>query len=369
MSTIILNIDDNEAGRYATGRILARAGFRLAEAATAAEGIEMARSLQPDLILLDVNLPDMSGFEVCRYLKTDQETTSIPVMLMSASFVGSRDQIKGLEGGADGYLTEPLEPEVLLAHINAILRMRQAERKLDFALQEAEAANRAKDQFLAVLSHELRTPLNPILAAVTLLTDMDLPGESRPLIDIIHRNALLEARLIDDLLDVTRIAKGKLQMQFDVVNVHAVIQDVVEICSADIESKRLELDLRLNATATYVRADMARLQQVIWNLIKNAVKFTAAGGRIAISTMNSADGSIQISVVDNGIGIEPHLLTTIFDAFDQGAATTNRTFGGLGLGLAISRSIVNAHQGTLVAASAGLGHGSTFTVELKTHLN
>jgi signal transduction histidine kinase len=366
MSATILNVDDHEAGRYAISRILSKAGFNVLEAATGTDALHLVRTAHPDLILLDVNLPDATGFDVCNQLKSDRETSTIPILMISASLVGVGPQIQGLLGGADGYLSEPVEPEVLLAHITALLRMREAERRAERARQESEAANRAKDQFLAVLSHELRTPLNPILTAVSILPDMDLPEEARPLVDIIHRNALLEARLIDDLLDLTRIAKGKLQMQFGHVDVHALLMDVVAICDADIEQKDLRLTMDLRAKGTAVEADTARLQQVIWNVLKNSVKFTDPGGTIAITTENSDPGAIRIAIRDTGIGIEEHLLDKIFDAFDQGAESTNRTFGGLGLGLAISKSIVQAHNGLLTASSAGRGHGSTFTIELNT---
>jgi two-component system, sensor histidine kinase len=364
MAERILNIDDSDAGRYATNRILQRGGFITIEASTGKGGLQTAIEEQPDLILLDVNLPDVNGFDICRQLKSDPRTASIPVLMMSASFVAKRDQVKGLEGGADGYLTEPLEPEVLIAHIRALLRMRQAEQRMEEAHREAEEANRAKDHFLAVLSHELRTPLNPALAAIDLLSEYDLADDVRAMIEVIRRNLLLETRLIDDLLDVTRIAKGKLQMTSGDASLHTLIYDVIEICQSDISSKQQSLTLDLAAQHHAIHADAARILQVIWNLVKNAVKFTPAGGSITIRTDNPTPQSVRLQITDSGIGIEEHLLGRIFNAFDQGNESTNRQFGGLGLGLAISKNIIDAHNGQLSAASDGAATGATFTLVL-----
>ena len=370
MAWTILNIDDNEAGRYSVNRLLQREGYQILDAATGHDGLEIARSRHVDLIVLDVNLPDANGIDICRMVKDDPATASIPVLLLSASFIDTVDRVRGLELGADGYLTEPLEPEVLLAHVKALLRMRQAERALDKARQEAETASRAKDHFLAVLSHELRTPLNPIMGATELLSGMELSGEVRAMVDIIHRNAQLEARLIDDLLDITRIERGKLQMHLENVELHGLIADVVNIFRPEIVAKNLDLLVDLTARRHVIRADAARLQQVIWNLMRNAMKFTPAGRSITIRTENVTgdDGLDKVLLImsDTGIGIEDHQLASIFNAFDQGPLATHQTFGGLGLGLAISRGIIERHGGTLSAFSEGRDKGATFTIELAT---
>ncbi|HVK37258.1 MAG TPA: response regulator [Candidatus Kapabacteria bacterium] len=366
MAWTILNIDDDEAGRYSVNRLLRREGYDVLDAATGREGYELARSHTVDLIVLDVNLPDANGIDLCRTLKDDRLTATIPVLMLSASFIGAEDRIRGLELGADGYLTEPLEPEVLLAHVKALLRMRQAERGLERALVAAEQANNAKDHFLAVLSHELRTPLNPIMGAIELLSGMRLDDDVRALLQIIQRNALLEARLIDDLLDITRIERGKLTMHLESVGLHKLVDDVVSIFRPEFLVKHLQLGVELTATDQVVRADAARLQQVIWNLVKNALKFTPAGETITVRTDNPGPGRIRLTVADTGIGIEEHQLATIFNAFDQGSEMMHQTFGGLGLGLAISRGIVDSHGGVLTAASAGKGFGAVFTMELET---
>lgn len=245
-------------------------------------------------------------------------------------------------------------------------RMRKrTETEVRLANEVVDQASDAKNQFLAMLSHELRTPLTPVLAAVYVLeTDERMPEEFRPFIDIIHRNIELEARLIDDLIDFTRISRGTLQLNMESVDLHRLVKHVVEIVEHDLEEKRIGLALRLDANRHQLHGDAGRLQQVLWNLLKNAIKFTAPGGTITITTANDADGWITLRVSDTGIGIPEDRLPYIFNAFEQGERAVSRTSGGLGLGLAISRKIVEMHSGRLTAFSAGSGLGSTFIMEL-----
>jgi len=235
--------------------------------------------------------------------------------------------------------------------------------------QELIGANAAKDQFLALLSHELRNPLSPVIAMVGELeaSAPDSP-EIRQALEVIRRNVELEARLIDDLLDVTRISKGKLQLSLEVVCVHEVLQRAYEICREDIAEKGIEAQFQLQAERIHVEGDPARLQQVFWNLIKNSVKFTPANGRIMIETLNPSPDEIQIRITDTGIGIEQEKIDKIFNAFEQGQSSITRRFGGLGLGLAISKAMVDAHNGKIHVASAGKDLGSTFTVDLPMHV-
>jgi PAS domain S-box-containing protein len=229
----------------------------------------------------------------------------------------------------------------------------------------AEASDRAKDQFLAVLSHELRTPLMPVISAAGMLeNDALVTGQVRRLATMIRKNAELEARLIDDLLDLTRVSQGKLALQLEPVDAHATVRDVLRACAAELESKKLQLELELAAAEHQVCADPARLQQVIWNLVRNAAKFSPAGSHLAIRSMNDTAGRLTLSVADQGIGIEPELLPRIFNAFEQGGSDVTRRFGGLGLGLAISKALIEAQGGAIAATSPGQGCGATFTITL-----
>jgi PAS domain S-box-containing protein len=243
-------------------------------------------------------------------------------------------------------------------------RARLLDRESD-ARAEAEAANEAKDHFLATLSHELRTPLTPVLLLASgLAGDERVPGELRRPLDMIRRNVELEARLIDDLLDLTRITRGKLDLRLEVTDARKVVEHTIEICcEREAAAGRLRVSAELAAEDHRLWADPPRLTQVLWNLLSNAVKFTPVGGTIAVRSW-SEPGSLLIQVADSGIGIDPAAMPHIFDAFEQGRTRSPRRTGGLGLGLAISKAIAEMHGGTLTAASAGLGEGATFTLSL-----
>jgi signal transduction histidine kinase/CheY-like chemotaxis protein len=239
----------------------------------------------------------------------------------------------------------------------AAIQRRRAEERI-------EAASRAKDHFLAILSHELRTPLTPVLMATSELeAQAGLPEELRKYSGLIRRNVELEARLIDDLLDLTRISRGKLKLEFGEVDPHALLAHVCEMCHGEFLAKKLEVTVDLGATRRRLRADAARLEQVFWNLIKNAIKFTPERGRVLIRTSNR-DDQFLLQVADSGIGIDARDLTRIFGAFEQGDRSIARRFGGLGLGLSISKALIDSHGGRLTASSPGRGKGATFSVEL-----
>jgi signal transduction histidine kinase/CheY-like chemotaxis protein len=279
---------------------------------------------------------------------------------------------------------DTLEALAALADLIAqgIERMRLERERIDLlereqkARAEAESANHAKDRFLAVLGHELRTPLAPILASVSAM--LAEPGtaseaEIRSVLELTQWGIELESRLIDDLLDMTEVNRGRLRIQRKVTDAQRLIRHAVEICRAELDTGRLYLVIDLSATEHHVDADPARLEQVFWNLIKNAVKFSPKGGTLTIRTRNEprpeSEGAaldLVIEFSDIGIGMEPGLLPRIFDAFAQGEGGRVRRFGGLGLGLAICRSVMEAHGGRIGAVSAGTDRGSTFTVSLAT---
>jgi PAS domain S-box-containing protein len=270
---------------------------------------------------------------------------------------------------ADGVTTAVRDESGALIGFSKILRdvtgARMAAEALHRAKEEAETANRAKDHFLAVLSHELRTPLTPILAAVRLLElQYDLPDDALHSLNVIRRNVELEARLIDDLLDLTSIARGKLSLNFETVGLTRLIESAVSMAEPRLEGKRLRLTTRFEASGTTVSGDSARLQQILWNLMTNAVKFTPEDGAIEILVTNPTPETVSVAVTDTGIGINPEALARIFSAFEQADASITRAFGGLGLGLAIASMLAQKHGGTLTAHSEGRGKGATFTLTL-----
>ena len=239
-------------------------------------------------------------------------------------------------------------------------------RELETAKIAAEKASEAKDRFLAILSHELRTPLTPVVASASYVAENALTMSQSELLQelgTIRRNALLEAQLIDDLLDLTRISRGKIALRMERVDLHAILLEVLEMCEEEIRAKGLEISKRLGAREYEATADGARLRQIFWNLLSNAVKFTPSGGKVSVRTMNRGDDWV-LEVTDSGVGLEREEIGRIFDAFEQGEQTVAREFGGLGLGLAITRSLVEMHQGTIAAESEGKGKGATFTVQL-----
>ena len=249
----------------------------------------------------------------------------------------------------------------------AIAERNRAQASIEQQKDAVEAANRTKDNFLAMLSHELRTPLTPVMAALDVLeVDGARSPEAKNSLSMIRRNVELESQLIDDLLDLTRIAKDKLQLRFGPLDAHEVINNVVEICRPEAQARNLTLHLNLRSGAHHVSGDAAKFQQIVWNLLKNAIKFTADNGEITISSSNPETQLIAIAVHDTGIGIEPEIMNRIFDPFEQGERAFQRRYGGLGLGLAISKSLAQAHGGTLIARSEGRDRGSTFVFTMKT---
>ena len=243
-------------------------------------------------------------------------------------------------------------------------QLRAALRETEVARDQAEAAGKAKDRFLAVLSHELRTPLNPVLLGAQLLArTRGLPPSALETIGVIERNVRLQAHLIDDLLDVTRIMHGKLELSIEPVDLRLAIARAIEVSQSDIEAREQRLEVALEATRHDVEGDARRLQQVFWNLLKNASKFTPRQGRIHLRTRDEGD-RVVVEVSDSGVGFEPGDAERIFSVFEQGSRDVTARYGGLGLGLAIAQASVRAHGGRIGTRSAGPGAGATFTVEL-----
>jgi len=246
-----------------------------------------------------------------------------------------------------------------------VTERKRAEEKVEAAKIAAERASQANDNFLASLSHELRTPLTPAMVAASYLAEQkDLQPEFHEEVMAILRNVQLEAQLIDDLLDVTRITRGKIEVHHEVVDVHSLLQNAVKIVETDVSRKQIELTLDLGATNFHIWADPVRIQQVFWNLINNAVKFTPDNGRISIRSFNQGKQFV-FEIRDTGIGIEPERQASIYEPFHQGERSITRRFGGLGLGLTISKTLLDLHGGTMSVESAGKDQGTTFRVFLE----
>lgn len=404
----ILLVDDEPRNLDALEIILQSPGYQLVRAGGAEEALLALLHGEFAVIVLDVQMPGMDGIEMANLVKQRERTQHVPIIFLTAFYQDERRMLESYNVGAVDYLTKPVNAHVLrskvavfvdlhrktaaLRNTNArleqeILQRQTAERALREANEALEArvetrtaalraardaaerSGRAKDDFLAALSHELRTPLNPVLLlASEAAENSEFPEEARAQFLTISKNAELEARLIDDLLDLTRISHGKLALDLKSNDVHTILHDAIETVRAEIQLKNIDLRLELKAILQTVSSDFVRLQQVFWNLLRNAVKFTPSEGVITVSTrLDAMRGLVVIEVVDTGIGLTPGEIARIYDAFSQGdhvVADGPHRFGGLGLGLTISKSIVEQHRGQLIAYSAGPGTGATFTVEL-----
>ncbi|QHJ01626.1 response regulator [Xylophilus rhododendri] len=479
--------------RYANARTLRAGGFQTLEVATGMEALQAAQRHQISAVVLDVHLPDINGYEVCRRLRSDSHTMLLPIIHLSAAYTQDEDKVQGLNAGADAYLVHPAEPAVLLATLQALIRARMAEEKVrradtrfsavysqalsgiallrsdgvvddanpalvgllgrpleelagralaDFAppdwadfvrektvtgseegppwqgefpltrpdgrlvhlewsisshvepglrvaialdiserveldrrrqevLEREQAAravaerhSRTKDDFVAVLSHELRTPLNSIAGWVHILTRRSGTPELQKGLDAIDRNVKAQARIIADILDVSRINSGKLRLDREQVDPAEVVATSIEALHDAVAARSLTVEQQMDAAAhAPAWLDPTRFQQIVWNLLTNAIKFSDDGGRIRVALARSGD-RLELQVQDFGRGIEPAFLTHLFDRFSQSDSPDNRLHGGLGLGLSIVKHLAELHGGDAVAHSPGLGQGSTFSITL-----
>lgn len=363
----VLNVNDDDANRYLVTRILEMAGYHVLEAATGMAALVMAEQHRPDVIVLDVKLPDVSGYEVCAQLRAKPETAGIAVMHTSATFVTSDKKARGLDSGADAYLTQPFDASELVATVRSLQRLRQAEQAARRRADELAEMDRRKDEFLAMLAHELRNPLAAIMTAIGIL-------ERRPTDDtkearmrgIIHRQTNHLARLVDDLLDVSRITRGKVELRTGRLDLRAVLLQVVQIIRPTTEARGLGLEVSLPPGPLWLNGDATRLEQVFTNLLDNAAKYTDSGHISLRVEREGVDGAAQavVRVRDTGIGISNEVLPRIFDLFAQADTSLERTRGGLGIGLTLVRQLVQLHGGQVTARSKGTGKGSEFEVKL-----
>ncbi|MDQ3069121.1 MAG: response regulator [Acidobacteriota bacterium] len=367
----LLIVDDDDVDRMSLKRTLTTAGVvaDVVEAEGAQEALEELRKGAFDCVILDFQLPGADGLQVLHSIRASGIRT--PVIVLT----GQGDEqtaVELMKAGAADYMGKGhLSPERLsrsLRHALALFRSEEARRQLlereKLAREEAQAANRAKDEFLATLSHELRTPLNAILGWVRLMSSgsLDVATTERAL-EIIERNTRLQAQLIEDLLDVSRIISGKLRLDLRPASISSVVEAAIESVRPTADAKRIRLEFASGAARDAVLIDQSRMQQVIWNLLSNALKFTPDGGQVTIS-LESTDSTLALRVADTGAGINRQFLPYVFDRFRQEDAATTRAHGGLGLGLSIVRHLVELHGGGVLAESEGEGMGSAFTVQL-----
>jgi signal transduction histidine kinase len=375
-STIWL-VEDSPLEAEMARRPLAR-NFRVELFADGTSMIErLSTSGPPHVLVLDWRLPGMSGIEILRFVRGTLDQTSLPILMLTVQH-GKEEIVEGLSAGANDYLTKPYDEAELLARVTALHRLRELndalraeqQRQQDLLQQardsseRAEQANRAKDDFLATVSHELRTPLNAIAGWVSLLRSGALPPERvADALETIDRNARSQARLIDDLLDVSRITSGKLQLSLEPTDLAEIVTAAIEALRPGAEAKRIAVRADITPELPLTLGDPIRLQQIVGNLLSNALKFTPGGGKIDVA-LRPVDRGLELTIRDDGQGIGPDTLPHVFDRFRQAQSSFTRSHGGLGLGLAIVRHLVELQGGRVSAQSAGLGQGATFNVFL-----
>ncbi len=359
----VLNVNDNAASRYTIGLMLERAGFEVIEAASGSAALELVRG-GPDVMVLDVRLPDIEGFEVCRRVKSDAATAGVKVLLTSATFVTLEKRVQGLDHGADGYLTQPFEPEELAATVHALARLRYAETRLKHDAASLVESDRLKDEFLAMLAHELRNPLAAVAAALPVLRNSVSDEKAVRAVQVVQRQTHHLKHLLDDLLDVARVTHGRIELKREPIELTELLARVVESCRDGGAARRHQtLVYEPGRSSLTVDGDVMRLEQVFTNLLDNASQYTGEGGKITVG-VREVHGNVRVTIRDTGVGIARQELPRIFDLFSQSGVTIDRTRGGLGIGLTMVKKLVELHGGRVSAASGGLGEGSEFLVEL-----
>ena len=383
----LLVVDDEESLRITTAAIFEHEGYIVDTASSGDEAIDLISKSDYDLVLTDLHMEGGDGLSVLNQVR---QKAPLTISVVLTGFASVESAIAALQEGAYDYLIKPCDIETMkhtirrgvehrrlmlaeqkaradLQQLNLDLERRIEERTAELKHLNAELAeaNRAKDVFLATLSHELRTPLTPVVGWIKLLRSGTLDEKSvSQALDAIERNAWLQSRLIDDLLDTSRIATGKLHFEPKPTDLNVVVKAAVDTVRTSAAARNIELSVTLYPASLIVMGEPVRLQQIAWNMVSNAIKFTDHGGKVTVTT--GLDGTqAYLTVIDTGIGIEPEFLPHVFDRFRQADGSTSRRHGGLGLGLAIADALAKMHGGRMEAESEGVGHGASFTLRVE----
>lgn len=365
-----LLVDDLEENLISLEVVLRREGLRLLKARSGDEALELLLKNDVALALVDVQMPGLSGFELAELMRGNERTRRVPIIFVTAGSADSQRRFQGYEAGAVDFIQKPIEPDILRSKAEVFLELylqrQQITAQRDELAAQSEAlkeADRRKDEFLATLAHELRNPLAPLRSGLDALKRNPKPEVAAEVRDVMHRQLVHLVRLIDDLLDVSRVSQGKVELRKERVDIATIVHTAVEASKPFIDSASHELGLDLPREPLWVEADLTRLSQVIGNLLNNAAKYTPPGGRIRLSVRPERD-DLVIEVSDNGVGIPVEKRSKIFELFAQLDGHAGRSQGGLGIGLALVKQLVEMHGGSVVAGSSDEGTGSKFTVRI-----
>jgi signal transduction histidine kinase len=371
----ILLVDDQPAKLLTYQAILSDLGANLVSASSAREALEHLLKSEFAVVIVDVCMPELDGFELAEMIRDHPRFRQTAIIFVSGVHLTDLDRLKGYERGAVDYLPVPIVPEILRAKVRVFVDLhlktrelerlnKTLERRVAQRTEELEEASRRKDQFLAVLAHELRNPLAAIRMAAQSVSLSDSTQQERDRwTTVIERQVGHLSRLIDDLVDVSRITRGTIELQRKPIEIGGVVAEAIEAARPIIEDRKHELILNMPEKPVRVFGDAARLVQVIANLLHNAAKFTPKGGAITLTAEPQGD-QLALRVKDNGIGIDPEMLPRVFEMFSQVGRPLDRPSAGLGIGLALARTLVELHGGTVSAESEGRGAGTELTVRL-----
>jgi signal transduction histidine kinase len=358
----LLLVDDRPENLLALEGLLRRSDAEILKAESGKRALEMLLDHEVALALVDVQMPELDGFELAELMRNVERTREIPIIFVTAGLHDQARVFKGYESGAVDFLVKPLDARILAGKVNVFLQLYRQKQLLVAANAQLLEADRRKNEFLAVLSHELRNPLAPIRNSLYILERAAPGGEqARRALAVIDRQATQLSNLVNDLLDVTRITRNKVQLQKQRLDLSQLVQRAVEDNRSLFDRGEVRLSCDLAPGPIYITADATRIAQIVGNLLQNAAKFTGPGGRAHVSLTVEA-GQATIRVVDNGAGMTPDTVTRLFQPFMQVDQTLDRSKGGLGLGLALVKGLVEMHGGSIEAHSDGLGKGAAFVV-------
>jgi signal transduction histidine kinase len=365
-----LLVDDLAENLVALEALLQRDGLNCLKARSGEEALELLLIHDVALALLDVQMPGMDGFQLAEFMRGSARAQHIPIIFLTAGSADRQRRFRGYEAGAVDFIQKPIEPDILRSKANVFFDLHQQRQQILAQTQELRshaealrAIDRHKNEFLAVLGHELRNPVMALNAGLELMKRRDDPETARDIRGKMERQVSHLSRLVEDLLDISRIGQGKISLRKERIALQSVLESAIEASRPLIDAKGHSLHVDVPTEPVWLEADDTRIAQVVSNLLNNAAKYTPPAGTIRIST-KTKDGVVEIEVSDNGIGIPADMQTKIFEIFTQVDKVGKSAQDGLGIGLALVKQLVELHQGAIILNSSGPNLGSSFTVRL-----